>query len=125
MIDLIVTKFKTYLNTFLEALELILIVSAFFYGQHVQKLEDNSDLDKANVEFQKKVDTEVNRRKLIEETFESKLDNIQIINKTINTKVQKEIQKEVYTDCKIPQSGIDLLNDSINKNNDTRKGGVK
>lgn len=42
-------------------------------------------------------------------TFLDALKNIQIVNTTINQEVRKETEKLVYTDCKLPDSGADLL----------------
>ncbi|WP_368761990.1 hypothetical protein [Klebsiella pneumoniae] len=50
---------------------------------------------------------------LIEGTFLTKLDGIQVVNKTYYNEVQKETEKLVYTDCKLPDSGVDLLNKHI------------
>jgi hypothetical protein len=46
-------------------------------------------------------------------TFLARLDNIKIVNRTYNSTLQKETEKLVYTDCKVPDSGVDLLNKHI------------
>ena len=45
--------------------------------------------------------------------FLARLDNIKIVNRTYNSTMQKETEKLVYTDCKVPDSGVDLLNKHI------------
>lgn len=50
---------------------------------------------------------------LVEDKFLTKLDGIQVVNKTYYNEVQKETEKLVYTDCKLPDSGVDLLNKHI------------
>lgn len=41
--------------------------------------------------------------------FMTALKGIQIVNTTITNEVRKETEKLVYTDCKLPDSGADLL----------------
>lgn len=54
---------------------------------------------------------------LIEGDFLSALQNMQVVNKTYYNEVQKETEKLVYTDCKLPTSGVDLLNKHIDEVN--------
>lgn len=49
----------------------------------------------------------------VESDFLTALQNIQVVNKTYNNEVVKETEKLVYTDCKLPVSGVDLLNKHI------------
>jgi hypothetical protein len=49
--------------------------------------------------------------------FVSRLDNLKVVNKTYNNNLKTETQKLVYTDCKLPDSGVDLLNKHINEAN--------
>ena len=53
------------------------------------------------------------RGSVIERDFLTKLSDLHIVNTTIHEKVLKETQKLVYTDCKIPDAGVDLLNEHI------------
>jgi flagellar basal body-associated protein FliL len=49
--------------------------------------------------------------------FLAALKGIQIVNTTITNEVRKETEKLIYTDCKLPDSGADLLKrnrDSVN-----------
>lgn len=46
--------------------------------------------------------------------FIEELRGIKIVNTTINKEVRKETQKLVYTDCKLPDSGADLLQRHVN-----------
>lgn len=50
---------------------------------------------------------------LIEGNFLTALKNLQVVNKTYNNEIVKETEKLVYTDCKLPDSGVDLLNKHI------------
>lgn len=53
------------------------------------------------------------RGRTVEIDFLTALQNIQVVNKTYNNEVVKETEKLVYTDCKLPASGVDLLNKHI------------
>ncbi|WOL24241.1 hypothetical protein fHeYen801_031 [Yersinia phage fHe-Yen8-01] len=49
------------------------------------------------------------RSQMVETNFLTALKNMQIVNKTYNNTVQKETEKLVYTDCKLPDSGREIL----------------
>lgn len=53
------------------------------------------------------------RSQLIEGTFLAALKNMKVENTTNYQEVVKETEKFVYTDCKLPDSGVDLLNKHI------------
>jgi hypothetical protein len=75
--------------------------------------------DKAHVvaalEAQKRAE---DRATEISDKFMTKLDNLKIVNTTINQKVQHELETRVYSDCKLPDSGVLLLNSGIDAAND-------
>lgn len=54
----------------------------------------------------------------ISNKFMSKIDNLKIVNTTINSKVQHELETRVYSDCKLPESGRLLINESADAAND-------
>lgn len=41
--------------------------------------------------------------------FFNALKNLRVVNKTITAEVRHEVEKLVYTDCKLPDSGAELL----------------
>ena len=45
--------------------------------------------------------------------FLAALKDMKIVNTTINNEVRKETEKLVYTDCKLPDSGADLLKKNV------------
>lgn len=53
----------------------------------------------------------------VEGDFLTALRNLQVVNKTYYNEVQKETEKVVYTDCKVPDSGVDLVNRHIDDAN--------
>lgn len=50
-------------------------------------------------------------------TFLVALKGIQIVNTTINKEVRTETEKLIYTDCKVPDSGADLLKKNVDSVN--------
>lgn len=57
--------------------------------------------------------------------FEKALQSIKIENKTFNNEVQREIEKVVYTDCRLPDSGADLLSKQVDAVNMRLLGATK
>lgn len=45
--------------------------------------------------------------------FQAALDQLRVVNKTFNNEIRHEVEKTVYTDCKLPQTGAALLNQHI------------
>jgi hypothetical protein len=104
----------------------VLVVGAlggmYTYGQHVQKTTDTVAQQKEVIALQAQIKTETDRRIQISDDFMTKLDNIKIVNTTINNTLPKEIQKTVYTTCKLPDSGVQLLQNNIQQLNAARHG---
>lgn len=53
----------------------------------------------------------------VEQEFMVALRDMKVVNKTFYSEIQKETEKLVYTDCKVPANGIDLLNKHIDEVN--------
>jgi hypothetical protein len=49
--------------------------------------------------------------------FLAELRGMRVVNTTINKEVQKEVQKLIYTDCNLPDSGVDLLQRHVDEVN--------
>lgn len=77
--------------------------------------EKNAEIkaaEAARVEAQARADEIATR-------FEERLNNIRIINRTINNEVRHETEKTVYTNCVVPDTGRSLLNRAIDTANNT------
>lgn len=96
------------------------ISGSFFYGQHTQKESDDLIAAKQQQLMQVQINNEQDRRNQISTAFENKLDNLHIVNTTINRTVKQELQKQIYTDCKLPDSGVALINSNADQLNTTR-----
>ena len=57
--------------------------------------------------------------------FEAALLQLKIENKTFNNEVIREVEKVVYTDCRLPDSGSDLLSRQVDAVNLRVLGTVK
>ena len=51
------------------------------------------------------------------EKFATRLDGMKVVNTTYHAATVREVEKTVYTDCKVPQSGVDLLNQQVDEVN--------
>lgn len=96
------------------------IGGSFFYGQRTQKESDLVVAAKQEQLLQQQINTEQDRRNQIATDFEGKLDNLHIVNTTINRNVKTEVQKQIYTDCKLPATGVALINNSADALNAVR-----
>ena len=109
------------------AIVLGLLVSAFtgaYFGYQYgtgKAAEDKSKMLAAynealtQAELRRK-DAESKGNQIVDD-FISRLNNLKVVNRTFNNNMKTETQKLVYTDCKLPDSGVDLLNKHINEAN--------
>jgi hydroxymethylpyrimidine pyrophosphatase-like HAD family hydrolase len=117
---LIFTQLKAYLYLIVGIGFSILLFYTYHSGATHQKEVDEIALNKAVAAYQVQIQTEVDRRTLIETTFINKLDNIKVVNTTINKTLTKELTNTVYTNCKVPETGVDIINDDVTKLNLSR-----
>lgn len=119
---------KQYFHIILTSVISVAFVASvggsFYLGRHLKSLEDTAALDKQRVSMQAQIDAERDRREEVSTKFETKLDNMKIVNTTINRTVQTELQKQVYVDCSVPSTGIILINDSADKLNKVRNSSI-
>jgi TorA maturation chaperone TorD len=98
------------------------IGGSYFYGRNEQKTADQLVAAKQEQVLQQQINTETDRRNQIATDFENKLDNLKIVNTTVNRTVTQELTKQIYTDCKLPDSGVALINNSADQLNAVRHG---
>lgn len=67
----------------------------------------------------------VGRGDQVASEFLQALKDLKIVNTTINKEVRTETQKLIYTDCKLPDSGADLLKSNADAVNMRLFGGAK
>lgn len=119
----LVSGWKLYLG--------IVAVTAVALGLVVNKAY-NAGEDKANAEWLEK---ELKRSQLHAEqikkqqeelaklnvNLETALKNTKTIIKEVEKKVTVEVEKPVYINCKMPETGTDIANDTVKRLNDQRK----
>ena len=106
---------------------LLIVISGLvglYFGYHYAKGEYSADKAAMLTAYNTALEESQARRKeqedkgnLIAKDFMGKLAGIKVVNNNYHTTLQKETEKLVYTDCKVPDSGIDLLNKHIEESN--------
>lgn len=121
-------KIELRLSSNLWVLWLLISVLALLFGIYLgyeyesgQSAKDREALVSAQNEAMNQAEARrqdaADRGAAIERDFLGKLSNLHITNTTVHETVQRETQKLVYTDCKLPDTGVDLLNGHINSIN--------
>lgn len=94
--------------------------SGLYFGYEIaqgrfstEKLEMASAYNLALAEKEARRKEAEDRSHLIESQFITGLKDIRVVNTTTYQRVEKETEKLVYTDCKVPDTGVDLLNKHI------------
>lgn len=88
------------------------------------RYESNScEVEKQQIinEYTQMIQDEVDRRYKISTEYEDRIANLKGETRTIIETIEVEVVKPIYKDCKVPESGVKLLNDSVNKFNSLRK----
>lgn len=96
------------------------ITAAFFAGK---AYESNAcEVEKTEIvqQFTQLIQEEVDRRYQISQVYEQRMQELRDTTRTITEVVEVEVEKPVYQECKVPDSGIKLLNENINKLNSAR-----
>lgn len=81
----------------------------------IQKKE--AEILQREVDVKAAVEEERKRQETWAKRFESRLANLRVEHRTINNEVRRELEKTVYTDCVVPDSGRLLLSRSIDSSN--------
>lgn len=66
----------------------------------------------------------VKRSDQVSVDFFTALKNLRVVNKTVTAEVRHEVEKLVYTDCKVPDSGAELLRRKVDQVNLRLIGGA-
>lgn len=70
-------------------------------------------VDSERAKLTEKVEAANARAEEIASRFENKLASMKVVNRTINNEVRREVEKQVYTDCKVPESGRAVLGRAV------------
>lgn len=124
VIDVVAAQAKKPMLPWIIAAFLLSVLGAggtgLYFGAVIQRGWDAADkIEMANAYGDAMKEREARLKELqakgslIEGNFLTALNGMQVVNKTYYNEVQKETEKLVYTDCKLPDSGVDLLNKHI------------
>jgi hypothetical protein len=124
VIDVVAAQAKKPMLPWIIAAFLLAVLGAggtgLYFGAVIQRGWDAADkIEMANAYGDAMKEREARLKELqakgslIEGNFLTALNGMQVVNKTYYNEVQKETEKLVYTDCKLPDSGVDLLNKHI------------
>lgn len=69
--------------------------------------------DHAKAELSSKIEAADRRAEEIATRFEDKLANLKVVNRTVNNEVRREVEKQIYTDCRVPEGGRAVLGRAI------------
>ena len=113
-------QFKAYFYALAVLIVAALFAGTFFFGVHYQKLEGQAEIERQRIAFQILTEKEQSRYDDIATKFIGRLENIKVVNTTINKNFTKELTNTVYKDCVIPVTGVQLLNDTVKQLNSAR-----
>lgn len=119
-ISLFFEQVKAYISIIIVVAIFASIVASFFYGKHVQSMENEIHRAEEIAQLNEQIKEKQAVVDKISTDFENKLANLKVVNTTINRNYTKELTNTVYTDCKIPTTGVALVNDTVVKLNLSR-----
>jgi len=98
----------------------LVLIAVYFAG--VNYANNTCEREKSDLvrKYTQLIQDEVDRRQQVSEDYEKQLAQLKADVRTITETVQVEIVKPIYKECRVPESGIKLLNESINKLNQLR-----
>lgn len=99
----------------------VAIIGVFFAGVRYKSATCEVERLELIAEYTQIIQEEVDRRQQISEVYEQQMAELRSQQREIIREVEVEIEKPIYRECKVPDSGIKLINDTINKLNNLRK----
>jgi hypothetical protein len=99
----------------------IAIIGVFFAGIRYESAKCEIERLELIAEYTLMIQEEVDRRQQISEVYEQQMAELRSQQREIIRAVEVEIEKPIYNECRVPESGIKLLNDTVNKLNNLRK----
>jgi Tfp pilus assembly protein PilX len=85
-------------------------------------LAAEAKLQEREAAVQKQVAEERERQEEWARRFETRLANLRVVNRTINNEIRRELEKTVYTDCAVPESGSLLIRRNVDQANAVTTG---
>lgn len=98
----------------------VAVVLAFWAGKSYESSICEVEKTEIVQQFTQLIQEEVDRRYEVSKQYEDRIQQLRDNVRTITEVVEVEVEKPVYRECKVPDSGIKLLNENIEKLNSTR-----
>lgn len=124
----LVLNLKTLIITGIVAVVLVggLLTKTYYSGYTAGKeaceLKHQKDYEKLKEDYEKQLDAERKKNEDLATKLDEKLVEVKTITKVITRNVLKEIEKPVYHDCIVPDSGLRIRNQTAAKYNSARTG---
>lgn len=101
-------------------LTVLAVVGSFWAGKSYES--NICEVEKTEIvqQFTQLIQEEVDRRYEVSKEYEERIRQLRENVRTITEVVEVEVEKPVYRECKVPESGVKLLNENIEKLNSTR-----
>lgn len=97
------------------------IALTFFAGMRYESAICEVEKQELIAEYTQMIQDEVDRQFAISVEYEDQIAELKKETRVIVEQVEVEVVKPIYRDCRVPESGLKLLNDTINKLNNARK----
>jgi hypothetical protein len=112
----------TFLLKYWKIIGMALVVTGAFLTGY--KFKSNScEVEKQKIiwQYTQIIQDEVDRQYQISVEYEERITELRSQSRDIIETVEVEVVKPIYRDCRLPESGVNILNDTIKKFNESRK----
>ena len=99
----------------------LVILGTFFAGVRYESLVCEQEKREIIDEFASRLQEQIDRQYEISLQYEERLADMRSEIYTISQQVDSEVVKPIYRDCKVPETGVKLLNDTVDNLNKLRK----
>lgn len=97
------------------------LIGTFFAGVRYESATCEVEKQEIIAEYTQMVQDEVDRRHEISVQYEERLAQMRADSRKVIERVEVEVVKPIYKDCKVPESGVNLLNETVEQLNNNRK----
>jgi len=97
------------------------LIGTFFAGARYESAICEVEKQEIIAEYTQMVQDEVDRRYELSVQYEERLAEMRAQSRKIVERVEVEVVKPIYKDCKVPESGVNLLNETVEQLNNNRK----
>lgn len=99
----------------------LVITGAFFTGVRYKSAVCEVEKQKIINKYTAVIQEEIDRRYEISLQYEERLAEMRVQTREVVERVEVEVIKPIYRECRVPESGVLILNDAVKKFNENRK----